>query len=268
MKEQNELLVHTQQRGIRVITMNRPEVHNAFDARQIQRLTTALEAAAEDETVRVVVLAGNGKSFSAGGDIDYMRQMGENSYNENLDDAGRLAALMKTLNHLPKPTIARVQGAAMGGGVGLVCCCDYAIGSKQAKIALSEVKLGMIPATISPYVAATIGEKACRRMFMSGQAVDAEEALRLGFLSHIVAEDELDTAIASLSSDLADNGPVAVKLAKKLAFDVSNRPTTDTMIADTVKSIADIRDSGEGREGLTAFLEKRAPSWVNSSDQV
>ena len=256
------LIISRPSASILRITMNRPEVHNAFDDHQVKRLLDALASAAADDSVRVVVLASEGKSFSAGGDIDYMRRMGDNTYQENIEDGGQLARLMKLLNTLPKPTIARVQGAAMGGGVGLVCCCDYAIGSPRALLALSEVKLGMVPATISPYVAATIGEKACRRMFMSGLPVKAEQAMALGFLSQVVAEEALDSAVNELATALAKNGPGAVRLAKQLAFDVSHRPLSDELIADTVCLIADVRNSDEGREGLSAFLEKRSPHWI------
>ena len=242
--------------------MSRPEVHNAFDDSQVRRLVQALEKAATDELVRVVVLAGAGRNFSAGADIDYMRRMGENSYEENLADGGQLARLMQTLDNLPKPTIARVQGAAMGGAVGLVCCCDYAIGSPRARFATSEVKLGVLPATISPYVVATIGEKAARRMFMSGQPVPAEQAAALGILSDVVPEEELDEAVGALADTLVRNGPNAVRLAKRLAFDVSRRPLSDELIADTVRLIADVRNSDEAREGLSAFLEKRPPDWA------
>ena len=250
--------------GVLTLTMNRPEVHNAFDDQQIKHLTQTLLQAAADDSVRVVVLAGNGKSFSAGGDVNYMRRMGQNSYEENIADASQLADLMKTLDTLPKPTIARVHGAAMGGGVGLVCCCDFAIGSTQAKLALSEVKLGMVPATISPYVINTIGPKAARRLFISGQSVSAEQALSLGLLSDVVAAEALDQAVGSLAEALANNGPNAMLLAKQLCFDIANRPLSEQLIEHSVKAIAEVRDSDEGREGLNAFLEKRKPNWLNS----
>lgn len=248
--------------GVLTLTMNRPEVHNAFDGQQVQRLTSALENAASDSAVRVLVLASEGKSFSAGGDIEYMRRMGDNTYEENIEDGGQLARLMKTLNYLPKPTIARVQGAAMGGGVGLTCCCDFAIGSPRAIFATSEVKLGMVAATISPYVIATVGEKAARRMFTSALPVKAEQAVNLGLLSDLVAEYELDAAVETLAKVLLTNAPGAVRLSKQLAFDVSSCPITDTLIEGTVRLIADVRDSDEGREGLGAFLEKRSPNWI------
>jgi methylglutaconyl-CoA hydratase len=260
----NELEVALATNGILRITMNRPEVHNAFDDHQIARLTTALDEAASNPSVRVIIIAGNGKNFSAGGDINYMRRMGGNSYEDNLADGGKLARLMKTLNGISKPTIARVQGAAMGGGVGLVSCCDFAIGTAASRLTLSEVKLGMIPATISPYVVMTIGEKAARRLFMSAQTVQGHEALALGFFSAVVEEDELDTAVDALAATLLKNAPAAVGLSKQLATRVAAGDISDQLISETVKLIADVRDSDEGREGLSAFLEKRAPSWQQS----
>ncbi len=260
----NELKLSLAANGILRITMNRPEVHNAFDDAQIARLTSALEDAAADPAVRLVIIGSTGKNFSAGGDINYMRRMGGNTYEENLADGGHLARLMKTLNFLPKPTIARVQGAAMGGGVGLVSCCDFAIGTASTKLALTEVKLGMVPATISPYVVMTIGEKAARRLFMSGRAVQGEEARALGFLSEVAADNELDDAIEALAQALLKNAPQAVTLAKQLAIDVAAGDIGEEMINSTIRMIADVRDSDEGREGLGAFLEKRAPGWLDN----
>ncbi len=257
----SELLQHLDPRGVLTLTMNRPDVHNAFDDAQQQRLIEALEAAVSDPAVRVVVLAGSGKSFSAGGDLKYMRRMGNNSYQENLADAGRLAHLLKLLNDFPKPTIARVQGAAMGGGVGLVCCCDIAIGSDAARFALSEVKVGMVPATISPYVVRSIGEKAARRLFLTGEMVDAERALRVGYLSEVVAEAELDAKVAEVVQQLLNNAPEGLAKAKWIIGEVFARPLDATVVTKTVELIAEVRESDEGKEGLSAFLEKRAPAW-------
>lgn len=258
---ESDLLQELSPEGVLRLTMNRPDVHNAFDDHQALRLINALEAAAQNPAVKVVILGGAGKSFSAGGDINYMRRMGSNTYEENIADGSQLAKLMKTLNFLPKPTIARVQGAAMGGGVGLVCCCDIAIGGPKAKLALSEIKIGMLPATISPYVVRTIGEKASRRLFMTGELVDAQWAQQLGFLSEVVDEEQLDARIDEITGALLKNAPQGLGKAKQLVFDVAQGDVDDTMIEDTVKLIADVRDSDEGREGLSAFLEKRAPNW-------
>jgi len=249
-------------KGVLTITMNRPEVHNAFDNEQIVRMITALETAESSPEVRVVIIASEGKSFSAGGDINYMKQMGNNSYQENLDDAAQLAKLMKTLNFLAKPTIAKVQGAAMGGGVGLVSCCDFAIGTKRTKMALSEVKLGMAPATIAPYVVRTIGERAARRLFISAQTINAQRAFELGFLSAVVAEEELDAAVDQLANSLLNNAPHGMQLAKQAAHRVASGVIDEDLISYTTKLIADIRDSDEGKEGLSAFLEKRSPNWI------
>lgn len=258
---ESSLITVASPEGVLRITMNRPEVRNAFDNSQILLLTEALVQAAADPDIWVVILAGAGTSFSAGGDIDYMRRMGQNSYEENLVDAKRLAHLMHTLNYLPKPTIARIHGPAVGGGVGLACCCDFAVGAPAALFATSEVKLGMVAATIGPYVSATVGEKTARRMFLSALPVRADDALRLGLLSHLVSEDELDAEVDSLAEVLMRNAPQAMSRSKQLSFDVAKAPVSQELIDVTVKLIADVRASDEGREGLEAFLDKRAPQW-------
>jgi methylglutaconyl-CoA hydratase len=258
----SELITDLDAMGVLRLTMNRPEVHNAFDDHQVARLTAAFEAAGHNQQVRVVVLAATGNSFSAGGDINYMRRMGANSYEENLADGGQLAFMLKTLNTLPKPTIARVQGAFMGGGVGLVSCCDYAIGSSRARFALSEVKLGLAPATIAPYVVNVIGEKVARQLFMSGLPVNAQRALQLGMLYALAEDDQLDSAIDQLAATLLQNSPDGIRAAKALAMDVSRGAITDSMIESTVTLLADLRDSEQGKEGLSAFLDKRKPSWI------
>ena len=258
----DELITHLDQYGTLKITLNRPECHNAFDDHQIQRLINTLDEARVDPNVRVVVLAGSGKNFSAGGDLNYMKRMGNNTYDENLADAGRLGLLMKTLNFLPKLTIARVQGAAFGGAVGLISCCDIAIGTPNARFSLSEVKVGMAPATIAPYVARAIGERAARRFFTTGEMISADKALSLGLLSEVVEVESLDHTINTLIATLQANAPIGMQKAKQIVFDVVNGDITEEMINHTVKYIADIRDSEEGREGLSAFLEKRPPNWT------
>jgi methylglutaconyl-CoA hydratase len=257
----SELIQELSPNGVLRLMMNRPEIHNAFDAQQQQRLIDALEGAAENPEVKVIVIGGEGKSFSAGGDIHYMRSMGSNTYEQNLADAGRLAKLMKTLNFMPKPTIARVHGAAMGGGVGLVCCCDIAVGTPKARLALSEIKIGMVPATIAPYVVRSIGEKPARRFFMTGEMINAERAQQVGFLSEVVAEDALDDHIEEIAGILTNNAPGGFAKAKWIINEVHDKEIDDEVISTTVKFIADIRDSDEGREGLSAFLEKRKPNW-------
>jgi methylglutaconyl-CoA hydratase len=261
MAMSEDLQVTTDARGVMRIVLNRPDIHNAFDDHQGARIIAALEEARNNAAVRVVILAAEGKSFSAGGDLAYMKRMGNNTYAENLQDAGQLARLMKTLNFLPKPTIARVQGAAFGGAVGLVSCCDIAIGTARAKFCLSEVKVGLVPATIAPYVTRAIGERAARRFFATAEVITAPKALALGLLSELVAEEELDSTIETIVSALLNNSPAGVRKAKQIVFDTVHGDVTDAIIEHTVKFIADIRNSDEAREGLSAFLEKRKPGW-------
>ncbi|MBB5189002.1 methylglutaconyl-CoA hydratase [Zhongshania antarctica] len=257
----NELQTVLDSVGVFTITMNRPHVHNAFDDKQIIRLTKALIEAQNSEKARIVVIQSQGSSFSAGGDLNYMKRMGMNSYQDNLEDGKQLAALMKALYFHPLPTIAKVQGAAFGGGVGLVCCCDYAIGTPKARFALSEVKLGMAPATIAPYVVRAIGARASRQMFMSGRRTDAQRALQIGLISDLVETDKLDAAVDDLVSDLLNNAPNAIKICKRVVQEVSGGGITEDMIGHTIKMIAEIRESEEAQEGLSAFLAKRPPNW-------
>lgn len=262
MSEQ-PLKVELDERGVLRITLNRPDIHNAFDDHQIQRIITALDDAASNDKVRVVIFGSEGKSFSAGGDLNYMRRMGDFTYEENKADAGQLARMMKTLNFLPKPTIARVQGAAFGGAVGVASCCDIAIGTPKAKFCLSEAKVGMAPATIAPYVVRAIGERASRRFFATAEVITAEKAHQLGLLSELVAEEDLDSTIDDIVDALLSNAPNAVGLAKSIVFDVlETSEVTDKIIDGTVEFIARIRHTDEAREGLSAFLEKRKPNWT------
>jgi methylglutaconyl-CoA hydratase len=248
---------------IGLVTLNRPERHNAFDDALIAELTEALRTMEADESVRVVVLSGAGKSFSAGADLNWMKRMAGFSKDENQRDAMALGALMRTLAHLRKPTIARVHGAAYGGGVGLVACCDIAVAAQAATFALSEAKLGLIPAVISPYVVAAIGERAARRYFVTAERFDAAEAWRLGLVHELAASDaDMDEKIGALIDALLQCGPVAQREAKELVRAVANRPVTSEVIQDTAERIARIRSSPEGREGVTAFLEKRRAAWV------
>lgn len=248
--------------GVATITLNRPDIHNAFDDTIIAALTAAFKKAGEDPAVRIVVLAASGKSFCAGGDLNWMRRMAGYNYEENLRDANALADMLRTLNFLPKPTIARVQGAAYGGGVGLVACCDIAVASPDAAFCLSEVKVGLIPATIGPYVVRAIGQRASRRYFTTAELISAETARELGLVSELVNNEELDNTIAGIIKGLLRNGPQAVAEAKRLVLDVADGEINAEMIADTSQRIAQTRGSDEGREGLTAFLEKRKPGWI------
>jgi methylglutaconyl-CoA hydratase len=249
--------------GLATVTLNRPEIHNAFDDLLIAGLTEVFRRLAEDDSVKVVFLTGSGRSFSAGADLNWMRRMADYSLQQNLTDARRLAELMQTIDRLPKPTIALVQGATYGGGVGLVACCDIALATSRATFCLSEVKLGLIPAVISPYVAAAIGPRACRRYFLSAEPFDAAEAHRLGLLHEVVQnENELYSRGREVGELLLKNGPGAMAAAKDLIAAVAGQPVDAVLREDTAVRIARQRASEEGREGLTAFLEKRRPNWV------
>lgn len=257
-----ELITHLDSLGVLSITMNRPEVHNAFDEQQIARLTDVLSKAAENTDVKVIILGSDGKHFCAGADINYMQRMGGNTREQNLEDAAALAGLMKTLNTIPKPTIARVQGAAYGGAVGLVCCCDIAIGATSTVLSLSEVKIGLVPATIGPYVIRAIGQRAARRLFISGERVAAHAAQSMGLLHSVVEDELLEDAVQGIATALLENSPNAMAMAKQVVFELAPDEVTDDMIEYTIETIADIRESDEGREGTAAFLEKRSAYWV------
>ncbi len=261
MKEDLVLLDSTRS-GIVVLTLNRPEVHNAFNAEVIERLDDLLEELKGADGVRAVFIEGAGSSFSAGGDIKWMRAAADYTHNDNLEDARALAQMLHKLYTLPHPTIALVDGAVRGGGVGVVAACDMALATVRAHFALSEVRLGMIPATISPYVIKAIGERAARRYFLTGEVFSAEEAKQLG-LVHALARDknELSTLSEPLVQALFESAPGAVAAAKDLIAHVAGRPIEHGLIADTAKRIADQRATAEAREGLSAFLDKRQPSW-------
>lgn len=244
------------------LRMTRAEMHNAFDAGLIVELTAALDALAADATVRVLVLEAEGASFSAGADLNWMRGMAAASEAENLQDSLALARLMRTLDELPKPTIARVQGAAFGGGVGLVACCDIAIGVPDAKFGLTESKLGLLPAVISPYVIAAIGARNARRYFATAEIFDAGEAKRIGLLHDVVNPTALDTAVQRQVDLLLKAGPVASASAKSLVRAVCAHADGARHDADNAALIARLRVSAEGQEGLSAFLDKRKPDWL------
>jgi methylglutaconyl-CoA hydratase len=252
--------------GVAWITLNRPEVRNAFDDALISQLSTAFKNIQTDSSVRVVVLAGNGPAFCAGADLNWMQRMAGYGYEENLADARSLADMLAALDRLPKPTIARVHGPAFAGGTGLVAACDIAIGTPQAKFCFSEAKLGLSPATISPYVMRAIGERAARRYFLTAEVFDAAEACRIGLLSLVVSTDALDVTIDSLLSHLLAGGSEAHAKIKELIRAVAGRSVDAALIADTARRIAEIRVSPEGREGIASFLEKRKPSWGRGKD--
>ena len=259
---ENPLIVDVAAEGRATVTLNRPDVHNAFDDKLIALLTRELDALDRNPTVGVVVLAAAGKSFCAGADLKWMRRMAEYSEAENQADAEALAALMKTLNRLSKPTVAEVQGAAYGGGVGLICCCDIAIASEAAQFSISEVKLGLIPSVISPYVVVVIGERQARRYALGAETFDAIEAKRIGLVHEVTAAEDLQAAVDAMVEALLANGPAAMTETKDQIAGVANRPVDDRLIAAAAARIARIRVSDEGREGVAAFLEKRKPGWA------
>jgi len=246
------------------IALDRPDIHNAFDDVMITELTAALERADADPAIRAVVLTGNGASFSAGANLNWMRGMAAASEEQNRADSERLALLMRTLNFLSKPTIARVNGAAYGGGIGLVACCDIAIAADTAKFGLTEVRLGLVPAVISPYVAAAIGVRQARRLFVSGELFDAAEAARIGLVHRSVAAADLDATVERSLETLAKGGAIAQREAKVLALRMAGmtRQSAERIDVENAALIARLRVSAEGQEGLAAFLDKRSPGWV------
>jgi len=246
--------------GVARVTLDRPEVRNAFDDALIDRLHECFVSLAEDDSVRAVVLAGNGPAFCAGADLNWMKRMAEYSYEENLADARALAEMLAALDRMGKPSIARVHGPAFAGGTGLVAACDIAVGSPEAKFCFSEAKLGLSPATISPYVLRAIGERAARRYFLTAEVFDAQEALRIGMLS--IVTEKLDETIQALLKHLLSGGAQALGRIKDLIRAVTSAPLDERMVADTARRIAEIRVSTEGREGIASFLEKRKPSWT------
>ena len=252
----------TLRNAIAIVTLNRPEVHNAFNEELIAELTAVLRALADDDIVRAVVLMGAGESFCAGADLNWMKKMAGFSLAQNLADAKALAMMLRTLNELPKPTIARVHGSVFGGGVGLVACCDIAVADHDATFAFSEARLGLIPATISPYVVEAIGARAARRYFVTAERFTAAEAYRLGLLHALVPPQELDARVNEVLGFIVTAGPRAQAECKKLMRAVSHRPIDPKVIASTARRIASVRASPEAKEGIAAFLEKRRAAWV------
>ncbi|HVO89147.1 MAG TPA: enoyl-CoA hydratase/isomerase family protein [Casimicrobiaceae bacterium] len=248
--------------GVALVTMNRPEVHNAFDETSIAEMTQVVAALDADDGVRVIVLAGNGASFSAGADLRWMRRMAGYGRAENLADAKALAAMLSTIYRANKPTLARVHGNAFGGGVGLIACCDVAIGAQEAEFALSEARLGLIPATVAPYVVEAIGARQARRYFVTAERFTAAEAFRIGLLHDIVPATALNERVDDLLNALLAAGPDAQRECKALIRNVARGPIDARMIAGTAQHIAAVRASSEGKEGVAAFLGKRPAAWV------
>jgi methylglutaconyl-CoA hydratase len=240
---------------VATVTLNRPDLRNAFNEQAIAELALAFDELGRNELVRAIVLAANGPAFCAGADLNWMKKMAGYSHDENLADASRLADMLRTIYLCPKPTVAKVQG--------LVAACDIVVAADTVNFCLSEVKLGLIPATISPYVIKAMGEQAARRYFITAERFDAAAALRMGFAHEVVASDALDTTVAGLVKALVSNSQNAVMEAKKLVREVVGAPVTDALLLDTAERIAAIRASGEGREGVASFLEKRKPNWLN-----
>ncbi|MFG5779939.1 enoyl-CoA hydratase/isomerase family protein [Comamonas sp. J-3] len=248
--------------SVATITLTQPDVRNAFSDAVIADITRAFEFVGAQEAVRAVVLAAEGPAFCAGANLNWMRAMADYTREENLVDAGKLAEMLRVIYECPKPTIARVQGDVYAGGMGLVACCDMAVAANNAGFCLSEVKIGLIPATISPYVIRAMGPRASHRYFLTGERFDAAEALRIGFVHQVVEGDALDAAVDGLLKHLLSAGPAAVRACKKLVLDVAEREINASLIQSTVEGIADIRASAEGKEGVQAFLNKRKPNWL------
>ncbi|MFT3791992.1 MAG: enoyl-CoA hydratase-related protein [Rudaea sp.] len=260
-------LAISRQDGVLRIALDRPQVHNAFDDALIAELTAALDDADRDAGVRAVVLTGNGASFSAGADLHWMRGMAKATEGENRADSERLARLMRTLNFLSKPTVARVNGAAYGGGVGLVACCDIAIAADNARFGLTEVKLGLVPAVISPYVIAAIGLRQARRLFLTGELFDAAAAARIDLVHEVVAPEHLDAAVDGALALLAKGAPHAQDEAKRLALRTAgiDRERAERLDRENAALIARLRVGAEGQAGLGAFLDKQSPPWIKES---
>lgn len=248
---------------VATVTLNRPELRNAFNEQAIAELALAFDELGRNELVRAIVLAANGPAFCAGADLNWMKKMAGYSHEENLADAARLADMLRTIYLCPKPTVAKVQGDCYAGGMGLVAACDIVVASEGVHFCLSEVKLGLIPATISPYVIKAMGEQAARRYFLTAERFEASVAGQIGLAHEVVIPESLDSTVAAIVKALVTNSPHAVGEAKKLVRDVVGQPVTDALLQDTAGRIAAIRASSEGREGVASFLEKRKPSWLN-----
>jgi methylglutaconyl-CoA hydratase len=255
------LEIHIAQR-VAVVWMAREKVRNAFNESLIAELAAAFTRLGADDDVRAIVLAGRGPAFCAGADLDWMRRMAGYSSEENREDARRLADMLRTIWLTPKPVIARVHGDAYAGGMGLVAACDIAVAANTANFCLSETRLGLIPATISPYVIRAMGEQAARRYALTAERFDAAEALRIGFVHAVVAADALDAYVNEILAALLQTSSSAVREAKRLVREIAPRPIDERLVIDTAERIAAIRASDDGREGVRAFLDKRKPNWV------
>ena len=255
-------LTLTVEGGIARITLAQPEIRNAFSDEVIADITAAFRTAGERPDVRAIVLAAEGPAFCAGANLNWMRRMADYSRDENRVDAGLLAEMLRVIYECPKPTVARVQGDVYAGGMGLVACCDMAVAVDTAGFCLSEVKIGLIPATISPYVIRAMGARASHRYFLTGERFSAQEAHRIGYVHEVVEAEQLDSVVDGWLKHLLSAGPDAVRACKRLVLDVAEREINEQLIASTVEQIANIRASSEGKEGVQAFLNKRKPNWL------
>jgi methylglutaconyl-CoA hydratase len=244
------------------VWLNRPDLRNAFNEDLIQGLTRSFAGFAEDPALRVVVLAGRGKAFCAGADLGWMRAMADNDWDRNQADAAKLADLLWTIHRCPVPVVARIHGDCYAGGVGLAAVCDIRVAVDSVQFCLSEARLGLLPATIAPYVVRALGEAASRRYFVTAERFDAQIAQRLGFVHELAGADGIDAVVAGLVAAIVANGPAAVRACKQLVRDVAGAPLSAELRADTAHRIADIRASAEGKEGVQAFLNKRPPNWL------
>jgi len=244
------------------VTLARPEVRNAFNDEVIAELTTAFKAFATDADLRVVVLGGQGKAFCAGADLTWMRAMAGYDWERNRADAQALADMLHAIWQCPVPVVGRVQGDCYAGGVGLAAVCDVLVAADVATFCLSEARLGLLPATISPYVIRAMGEQAARRYFVTAERFSATQAQAMGFVHEVCPAEELDARVDAIAAAIAANGPAATRACKRLVQDVANAPLTDALRADTASRIADVRSSAEGREGVQSFLSKRPPAWL------
>ncbi len=258
----SDLLLQGTDHGVHTITLNRPDIRNAFDDVLIGEIHQAFDAVSRRTDVRCVVLAANGPAFCAGGDLNWMRRMADYTREQNLADAAGLASMLRAIDQCPHPTIARVQGDVFAGGLGLVSACDVAVCADSATFCLSEVKIGLIPATISPYVVRAIGARASRRYFLTAERFSAAEAHRMGLVHESVPMDQLDATVQALVKVLQANSPMAVQDAKRLVDSVAGQDIDEALIARTVAGIADSRASADGKEGVQAFLDKRKPKWL------
>ncbi|MBW8310244.1 MAG: enoyl-CoA hydratase/isomerase family protein [Candidatus Paracaedibacteraceae bacterium] len=266
MSHSSSVLLDVQANGCAILTLNRPEVRNAFNATLISDLTTLIQKCDQDPKVRIIILKGEGKVFCAGADLTYMKEIANFTYEQNIEDAKRLGALFETLDSCSKPTIALIQGGAYGGGVGLVATCDIAIASQDAKFSLTEVRLGIIPAVISPYIIRAIGQRKARQYALTAQQLSADEALQSGLLHYAVPQEQISALTKEVVDDLLKGSPIAQSTTKKLFRAVESQPITPNLSTMTAMAIAEARSSTDGQEGLKAFLEKRQPNWIPTHD--